>query len=165
MSKKMYVGNLAFSVTESHLSDYFAQFGKVASVQLITDRATGRSKGFGFVEMATDEEAQTAIQKTNGQDWEGRKLTVNEARPKEDFKPGGRPHFSNGNGGGHAPRPRHFEPREQREESSYHNYSSSESHADLPPAEIPHFGKNAGHRHRDRDREKERDKMRSGRGR
>lgn len=82
MAKKLYVGNLSFSSNESALNDLFSQFGTVESVRLITDRDTGRSKGFGFVEMSTDEEAQSAINDLNGKDFEGRPLTVNEAKPQ-----------------------------------------------------------------------------------
>jgi len=83
MGKKVYVGNLAFSVTESSLNDLFSQHGTVDSCRLITDRDTGRSKGFGFVEMSSDDEAQSAISALNGHEHEGRALTVNEARPQE----------------------------------------------------------------------------------
>ncbi|OFZ85306.1 MAG: RNA-binding protein, partial [Bdellovibrionales bacterium RIFOXYD1_FULL_44_7] len=77
MGKKLYIGNLPFSATEQVLSDTFAQCGTVTSVKIITDRDTGRSKGFGFVEMSTDEEAQNVITKFNGADYEGRAMTVN----------------------------------------------------------------------------------------
>jgi len=83
MGKKIYVGNLPYSADQQELTNLFGQFGTVHSVNLITDRDTGRSKGFGFVEMASDSEALTAIQELNGQTLDGRKLTVNEARPKE----------------------------------------------------------------------------------
>jgi RNA recognition motif-containing protein len=83
MTKRIYVGNLAFSTTESALSDHFSQAGTVESVRLITDRDTGRSKGFGFIEMSNDEEADRAISELNGKDLDGRNLTVNEARPQE----------------------------------------------------------------------------------
>ena len=89
MGKKLYVGNLAFSVTESSLAEIFSQHGTVDSCALITDRDTGRSKGFAFVEMSTNEEAANAITTLNGQELEGRALTVNEARPKEDRSGGG----------------------------------------------------------------------------
>lgn len=82
MGKKIYVGNLAFSATENSVSDLFSQYGKVESCRLITDRESGKSKGFGFVEMSTDEEAESAINTLNGQELEGRALKVNEARPK-----------------------------------------------------------------------------------
>jgi cold-inducible RNA-binding protein len=83
MGKKLYVGNLAYTVTQTELESAFAPHGVVQSAQVIMDRETGRSKGFGFVEMGTDQEAQTAISAMNGQDMAGRSLTVNEARPKE----------------------------------------------------------------------------------
>src|SRR5438477_9734245 len=81
MGKKLYVGNLPFSATDQILSDTFAQCGTVESAKIITDRDTGRSKGFGFVEMSTDVEAADAIAKFNGADYEGRAMTVNEAKP------------------------------------------------------------------------------------
>jgi RNA recognition motif-containing protein len=91
MVKKIYVGNLSFQTTDSDLKDLFAQFGEVESVSIITDRDTGRSKGFGFVEM-NDESAEKAISQLNGTQLNGRALTVNEARPmvKRDFAGGGR---------------------------------------------------------------------------
>lgn len=84
MAKKLYVGNLTYEVSSSDLERMFQPHGKVESAQVIVDRDTGRSKGFGFVEMGTQQEAQTAIQALNGQDSNGRALTVNEARPRED---------------------------------------------------------------------------------
>jgi RNA recognition motif-containing protein len=81
MGKKLYVGNLPFSATEQALSEAFAQCGTVESSKIITDRDSGRSKGFGFIEMSTDAEAQAAIQKFNGADYDGRPMTVNEAKP------------------------------------------------------------------------------------
>src|SRR4051812_31859628 len=99
MGKKLYVGNLPFSATEQVLSDTFAQCGTVESVKIITDRETGRSKGFGFVEMATDAEAQDAISKFNGADYEGRPMTVNEARPMAP-RDNNRKGFGGGGGGG-----------------------------------------------------------------
>src|SRR6201993_3736789 len=81
MGKKLYVGNLPFSATDQILTDTFAQCGTVQSATIITDRDTGRSKGFGFVEMSTDAEAADAISKFNGADYDGRAMTVNEARP------------------------------------------------------------------------------------
>jgi len=95
VSKKLYVGNLSFDVTESRLQEMFAPFGSVQSAQLIMDRDTGRSKGFAFVEMGSDQEATAAIAGMNGQMIEGRALTVNEARPKTD-----RPRSGGGGGGG-----------------------------------------------------------------
>ncbi|GIW78029.1 MAG: hypothetical protein KatS3mg104_3092 [Phycisphaerae bacterium] len=90
MGKRLYVGNLPYSVDSSQLQQLFEQHGTVASAQVVSDRETGRSKGFGFVEMSTEEEARNAINALNGQQFEGRALTVNEARPKENFAPGNR---------------------------------------------------------------------------
>lgn len=94
MGKKLYVGNLSYDVSSSDLEQLFAQHGSVQSAQIINDRETGRSKGFGFVEMANDNEAQAAIAALNGQQHGGRALTVNEARPREErgggFGGGGR---------------------------------------------------------------------------
>ena len=84
MGKKLYVGNLAYGVTDSDLETMFAAHGTVQSAQVIMDRDTGRSKGFGFVEMDSGEAAQAAITALNGQDVNGRALTVNEARPREE---------------------------------------------------------------------------------
>jgi RNA recognition motif-containing protein len=98
MGKKLYVGNLPYSVTDSELQQMFATHGTVTSAQVIMDRDTGRSKGFGFVEMANDTEAQTAIDALNGQQMGGRPLTVNEARPKEGGG-GGRGGYGGGGGG------------------------------------------------------------------
>lgn len=81
MGSRLYVGNLPYSVTDASLQEMFAGHGSVRSAKVITDRDTGRSKGFGFVEMGSDEDAQTAISKFNGAQMEGRTLTVNEARP------------------------------------------------------------------------------------
>src|SRR3954466_14730017 len=81
MGKKLYVGNLPFSATDQVLMDTFAQCGTVTSAKIIMDRDSGRSKGFGFVEMSSDAEAQEAINKLNGADYDGRAMTVNEARP------------------------------------------------------------------------------------
>src|SRR3984893_16274735 len=97
MGKKLYVGNLGYSVTDSDLEKMFAAHGTVESAQVIMDRDTGRSKGFGFVEMKTDQEAQAAIAALNGQDAGGRALTVNEARPKTEG--GGRGGGGGGGGG------------------------------------------------------------------
>ena len=83
MGKKIYVGNLPYSVTDSTLEQLFSAYGAVQSAQVIMDRDTGRSKGFGFVEMSSDQEAQAAIAALNGKETDGRTLTVNEARPKE----------------------------------------------------------------------------------
>jgi RNA recognition motif-containing protein len=104
MAKKLYVGNLGYGVTESDLSKMFEPHGTVESVQIIVDRDTGRSKGFGFVEMKTDQEAQAAIAALNGQDSGGRPLTVNEARPRPEGGRGGggggRGGYGGGRGGG-----------------------------------------------------------------
>ena len=96
MGRKLYVGNLAYGVSSSDLEQLFTPFGTVQSAQVIMDRDTGRSKGFGFVEMGSDQEAQAAIAALNGQDAGGRTLTVNEARPKEGGGGGG----GGGRGGG-----------------------------------------------------------------
>jgi len=98
VGKKLYVGNLPFSATEEDITAKFSVCGTVESAKLITDRDTGRSKGFGFVEMSNDSEAQAAIDKLNGQDYGGRPMTVNEARPQE--KKGPRPGGGGGYGGG-----------------------------------------------------------------
>src|SRR2546423_31221 len=95
MGNKLYVGNLAYSVRDDDLQQAFAQFGTVASAKVMMDRDTGRSKGFGFVEMGSDAEAQSAINGMNGQALDGRALVVNEARPREE-RPGG---FGGGGGG------------------------------------------------------------------
>ncbi len=87
MSTKLYVGGIPYTTTEATLSDAFAKAGTVTSSSIIIDRMTGRSKGFGFVEMSNDEEAEAAINMWNGQDFEGRKLTVNVARPLEPRAP------------------------------------------------------------------------------
>lgn len=101
MGKKLYVGNLPFSATDQVLTETFAECGTVQSAKIIMDRDSGRSKGFGFVEMSTDEEAASAIQKYNGADWEGRAMTVNEARPQEPRTGGGGGGgFRGGRGGG-----------------------------------------------------------------
>lgn len=96
MGKKLYVGNLSYGVTSADLEQLFAAHGVVQSAQVIEDRDTGRSKGFGFVEMGSDEEAQNAISALNGQQHDGRALTVNEAKPRESRGPGG----GGGGGGG-----------------------------------------------------------------
>ena len=89
MSTKLYVGNLSFSVEDDKLNELFATHGTVVSAKVATDRETGRSKGFGFVEMGSDAEAQAAISALNGQDVDGRALVVNEAKPREDRGGGG----------------------------------------------------------------------------
>ncbi len=96
MGNKLYVGNLAYSVRDESLQQAFGQFGTVTSAKVMMDRDTGRSKGFGFVEMGSDAEAQSAINGMNGQALEGRAIVVNEARPREE-RPGG---FGGGGGGG-----------------------------------------------------------------
>ena len=95
MGNKLYVGNLAYSVRDDSLQQAFAEFGTVTSAKVMMDRDTGRSKGFGFVEMGSDAEAQSAINGMNGQPLEGRAVVVNEARPREE-RPGG---FGGGGGG------------------------------------------------------------------
>src|SRR5207253_10651738 len=99
MAKKLYVGNLGYGVTDSDLTTMFQAHGQVNSAQVIMDRDTGRSKGFGFVEMANDQEAQNAITALNGQQVDGRALTVNEARPRTEGG-GGRGGYGGGRGGG-----------------------------------------------------------------
>src|SRR5258708_32742609 len=84
MSQKLYVGNLSYGTSEAQVRDLFAQVGEITSVSLITDRETGRAKGFGFVEMSTAEQAQAAIKRFNGYTLDNRTLTVNEARPREE---------------------------------------------------------------------------------
>ena len=96
MGKKLYVGNLAYSTTEDDIREAFAKIGEVASAKLIIDPTNGRSKGFGFVEMATDDDAQKAISQLNGTDLHGRSITVNEARPPKERGGGG----GYGGGGG-----------------------------------------------------------------
>ncbi len=100
MGKKLYVGNLSFDTTETQLRDMFAPFGAVQSAQVITDRDTGRSKGFGFVEMGSDQEAKAAIDGLGGKMFDGRSLTVNEAKPKESRGGGGGGGGYGGGGGG-----------------------------------------------------------------
>jgi RNA recognition motif-containing protein len=100
MGKKLYVGNLPYTVTDSSLEQLFAAHGTVTSAQVIMDRDTGRSKGFGFVEMASDAEAQAAIAAMNGHALDGRNLTVNEARPKTEG--GGRGGYGGGGRGGYG---------------------------------------------------------------
>jgi RNA recognition motif-containing protein len=103
MGKRLYVGNLSYRMGDGELSQLFATFGAVNSAQVIMDRDTGRSKGFGFVEMGSDQEAQAAIQGLNGKEIEGRPLTVNEARPKAEGGGGGgggRGGYGGGGGGG-----------------------------------------------------------------
>ena len=89
MGKKLYVGNLGYGVSDSDLNQLFSAHGNIQSAQVIMDRSTGQSKGFGFVEMGSDEEAQAAITALDGQDCDGRALKVNEAKPKENRSGGG----------------------------------------------------------------------------
>src|SRR5947209_15909256 len=106
MATKLYVGNLSFQTTSDELRDHFAQAGNVESAQVVEDRMTGRSRGFGFVEMTSPEEAAAAIDQLNGKDFGGRNLTVNEARPRTDRGPGGghggRGGYGGGGGGGYG---------------------------------------------------------------
>jgi cold-inducible RNA-binding protein len=103
VGKKLYVGNLTYNVNESDLEALFTPFGTVQSAQVIVDRDTNRSKGFGFVEMGSDAEAQAAIQGLNGRDHDGRNLTVNEAKPREERGGGGgRGGYGGGGGGGYG---------------------------------------------------------------
>ncbi len=99
MGKKLYVGNLGYGVTSSDLRQLFAAFGGVQSAEVVADRESGRSKGFGFVEMNSDQEAQAAIEGLNGKENDGRALTVNEARPREERSGGGGGRGGRGGGG------------------------------------------------------------------
>lgn len=94
MAKKLFVGGISWNTTEATLNEFFAKVGTVVSAVIITDRYTGKSKGFGFVEMSTEEEAQKAISELNGQDLDGRSIAVSEARPQQP-----RENFSGGGGG------------------------------------------------------------------
>ena len=107
MGRRIYVGNLSYDTTNDTLAQLFGAHGKVDSAEVIMDRETGRSRGFGFVEMSTQEEANKAIAEFNGKDLQGRKLVVNEAKPREDRPRGGG--FGGGGGGGGGER------REKRE--------------------------------------------------
>ncbi|HVX62373.1 MAG TPA: RNA-binding protein [Pirellulales bacterium] len=108
MGKKLYVGNLSYKVTNESLEELFSQFGEVRSAQVVQDRDTGRSKGFGFVEMTNDNAALEAIQALNDKEHDGRPLTVNEARPREERSGGGgggrRGGYGGGGGGGYGRR-------------------------------------------------------------
>ena len=108
MSRKLYVGNLPYETTESDLETLFAEAGAVESVNVIRDRETGRARGFAFVEMATDQDAQAAVTQLNDRSFGGRRLTVNEARPQAPRSGGGGGGFGGGGGGG---RQRRSEPR------------------------------------------------------
>ncbi len=103
MGTKLFVGNLAFDVTENDLQDLFAQAGGVNTVNIMQDRATGRSRGFGFVEMASEADTAKAISMFGGKELKGRALTVNEARPREE-RPAGGGGYRGGGGGGHRDR-------------------------------------------------------------
>jgi cold-inducible RNA-binding protein len=104
MGSKLYVGNLSFDTTENDLQDLFSGAGSVREAVLIQDKMTGKSRGFAFVTMSSDEEAQAAVNQFHGKDFQGRSLTVNEARPREEFAGGGgggaRRNFGGGGGGG-----------------------------------------------------------------
>jgi RNA recognition motif-containing protein len=108
MGRKLYVGGLPYAVDSAQLQAFFAEAGEVVSAQVVMDRETGRSRGFGFVEMGTDEAAANAITTLNGRDMDGRTITVNEARPKEGRGPGGggggRGGYGGGGGGGRRER-------------------------------------------------------------
>ncbi len=99
MAKKLYVGNLSYAVTDESLHSKFAEFGEVQSAKVIMDRESGRSKGFGFVEMANDSEADRAVETLNGKDFNGRALNVSEARPQAPREGGGGRSFGGGGGG------------------------------------------------------------------
>ena len=110
MSNKLFVGNLSFNTTENDLQDAFAPYGTVTEANLMMDRATGRPRGFGFVTMSTAEEAAKAVEAMNGKSVDGRALTVNIARPREERPPGGgggRREYSGGGGGGGGGRNRY----------------------------------------------------------
>lgn len=100
MGTKLYVGNLSFRVTSEDLQEHFGSAGVVNSANIVMDRETGRSRGFGFVEMASDDEATNAIAQFNGQDYDGRNMVVNEARPREDNRGGGGGYGGGGRRGG-----------------------------------------------------------------
>ena len=94
MAKKLYVGNLSFSINDDSLNDHFAKFGEVASAKVILDRETNRSRGFGFVEMSNDEDADKAISELDGSDFEGRNIRVNEAKEQQPRRGGGGRNFN-----------------------------------------------------------------------
>ena len=106
MSTKLYVGNLSFRVTSEDLQEHFATAGEVNSANVVMDRETGRSRGFGFVEMASEDAATSAIAQFNGQEYDGRNMVVNEARPREDNRGGGGGRGGYGGGGGGGRRER-----------------------------------------------------------
>jgi RNA recognition motif-containing protein len=99
MAKRLYVGNLAYTVTSEDLQELFEQYGSVRSAQVLSDRETGRSRGFGFIEMDDDGEAETAIESLDGQEHQGRRLTVNEAKPRTPGGGGGGGGYGGGRGG------------------------------------------------------------------
>ena len=99
MGNKLYVGNLSFRVTSEDLQEYFGAAGAVESANVVYDRETGRSRGFGFVEMASEDDATAAISQFSGQEYDGRNMVVNEARPREDRPRGGRGNYASGGGG------------------------------------------------------------------
>jgi cold-inducible RNA-binding protein len=109
MNTKLYVGNLSYDTTENDLQDFFAACGPVSQAEVIFDRSTNRSRGFGFVTMASEEAAEAAVQQLNGKDLQGRALTVNEARPRESREGGGG--RSEGRSGGRRDREREFSRR------------------------------------------------------
>src|SRR5260370_2276530 len=111
MGTKLFVGNLSFEVSENDLQDLFAQAGSVSSVNLMQDRGTGRSRGFGFVEMATEADTAKAISMFSGKEFKGRALTVNEARPREE-RPSGGGGYRGGGGGGRGHGGRRGQPRD-----------------------------------------------------
>ena len=102
MGNKLYVGNLSFRVTSEDLQEYFTAAGAVESANVVFDRETGRSRGFGFVEMSTEDDANNAIAQFNGQEYDGRNMVVNEARPREDRGGGGGGGGYGGGGGGYG---------------------------------------------------------------
>ena len=104
MAKNLYVGNLSYSTTQERLQELFEEYGEVVSANVITDRETGRSRGFGFVEMSNEQEAQAAIDALNGQEVDGRSLTVNEARPRAPRSDRGDRGDRGGRGGGRGGR-------------------------------------------------------------
>jgi len=112
---RLFVGNLSYQTGENDLQDYFAQAGAVTSVNLMLDKMTGRSRGFAFVEYGTDEEAQKAIEQFHDKDFQGRKITVNIARPREERPPRGERFSGGGSGGGGGERRERVDRGERRE--------------------------------------------------